>query len=253
MKPNILVFDLETSPSIGAVFQKWETNVVWFEEHERLLMMAWKWLGEDEVYATGLPDYPSWKRSKKDDRALVKDLWNLLDRADIVIAHNGNSFDVKVANTFFLAHGLGPVSFFKSIDTKLVAKRHFRFKSNSLDDLGEYLGLGRKMETGGKELWRQCMAGNPEAWEVMRKYNIQDVTLLEKIYLKMLPFITNHPNVNLYSDEVTPRCRNCGSGNIQSRGFRFSNLGKAPAFKCKEIECGAWSQGKYIPVEMSVR
>jgi len=241
---KILIFDLETAPSIGAVWGKWEQNVVWFVEHEYLLMFSYKWLGQKKTHAYGLPDFPNYEKNPKDDSALVKKLWDVLNEADIVIAHNGNSFDVKVSNTFFIARGLPPVRNFKSIDTKLAAKRHFRFKSNSLDDLGEYLGLGRKLETGGKDLWKNCMEGKKEAWNVMRKYNKQDVNLLEEVYLKLRPWMSEHPNLQTYEEEKTLACPKCGSENYNHRGRRLTIAGSYTALQCKD--CGGWFQDNVL-------
>jgi hypothetical protein len=39
----------------------------------------------------------------------------------------------------------------------------------------------------GFELWRECLAGNHEAWDEMREYNIDDVLSLEELYLVMRP------------------------------------------------------------------
>ena len=41
----------------------------------------------------------------------------LIDKADIVIAHNGDKFDLRKLNTRFLFHELGTPSSYQSIDT----------------------------------------------------------------------------------------------------------------------------------------
>ena len=43
------------------------------------------------------------------------------------------------------------------------------------------------MENEGHELWLKCMAGNANAWKVMKRYNIQDVRVTEKLYDKLRP------------------------------------------------------------------
>jgi hypothetical protein len=40
-----------------------------------------------------------------------------------------------------------------------VAKAHFRFLSNKLDYIVQYLGIGKKVEHEGFGLWRKVMAG----------------------------------------------------------------------------------------------
>jgi hypothetical protein len=35
-------------------------------------------------------------------------MWKLLDRADVVVGHNADKFDVRKGNARFIAHGLPP-------------------------------------------------------------------------------------------------------------------------------------------------
>lgn len=235
--PNIYYFDIETTPNVSYTWGKWEQDVIAFKKHWGLLCFASKFSGEEtKVYS--LKDYTN-------EKALVLELWKQFDKADIIIAHNGDSFDIKKANTLFLKHGLKKPSGYKSIDTKLVAKRYFRFDSNKLDDLSDYLGLGRKVNTGGFDLWLGCMAGDAESWEHMETYNKQDVDLLEKIYLKFRPYMENHPNFNVYSG-TTHNCPNCGSEKTQKRGFGYTKTGKYQRHQC--LVCGGWSKGDNIKI-----
>jgi DNA polymerase III epsilon subunit-like protein len=152
--------------------------------------------------------------------------------------HNCNAFDFKKINTRFIANGMPPVSPFKPIDTLKIARRYFAFNSNKLDDLGEFLGLGRKLHHEGKELWRKCMAGDEKAWRVMRRYNKQDVILLEKVYLELLPWMKEHPNLGMYNDELV--CPKCGSDDIQMRGYAMNQTTKYRRFMCNN--CGGWGR-----------
>lgn len=175
MKPKILLYDIETSPNIGAYFNPYAdkgSNIVWIERHWHLLSFAYKWLGESKTYVHALPDYKkTYKANPHDDSELVKELWGLMDMSHIVIAHNGIAFDTKKSNARFIYHSLPPPTPYKEIDTKLVAKRYFKFDSNRLDSLGDYLGVGRKLRHTGAELWRECLNGDEKAWSLMKKYN----------------------------------------------------------------------------------
>jgi hypothetical protein len=241
MKPRIVIYDIENFPNVGYTWGKWEQNVIQFTRQHTLASFSWKVLGEKKVHVVGLPDFPSYKKDKFDDKELTKALWKLFDGADILIAHNGNSFDVKQSNAFFIKHNLPPPSAYQTIDTKLVAKRYFRFNSNKLDDLGDYFGLGRKVDTGGFQLWLDCMAGDTKAWKKMYTYNKQDVVLLEQIYLHMRPWMVNHPNVNAYTAQQDA-CPLCGSQNLQKRGFMGTRTGQTQRYQCQQ--CFAWSSGK---------
>ena len=192
----------------------------------------------DEHITKGLPDYPGYKKGSEDDRKLVKELWHLLDKAEIVIAQNGDAFDLKKINTRFAYYGMPPPSPYRTVDTLKVARRYFAFNSNKLDYLGEYLGLGRKIKHEGFELWKRCIDGDLKAWKQMKAYNRQDVVLLEKVYLHLLPWIKNHPNLDNYSD--TTVCPKCGSKELQRRGYQFNQTTKYARIQCKN--CGGWSR-----------
>jgi uncharacterized protein YprB with RNaseH-like and TPR domain len=233
-KPKILVFDIETTPNLGYVWGKWQQDVIEYKTEWTMLCFAYKWLGERKTVAVG--------QNKFSEEILVRRLHSLFEEADIVVAHNGNSFDVKMCNAKFIEFGLDPPSFYKSIDTKLVAKRYFRFNSNKLDDLGNLLGLGRKIQTGGFALWTGCMKGDKKAWAKMLRYNVQDVVLLEKVYLKMRPWMDNHPAMNILVDNLDG-CPKCGKGPLHKRGtVKYNKTTVVQRYKC--TNCGGWSQSK---------
>lgn len=242
--PRILLYDIETSYTIGAVWGLYDQNVAVTLKEPYIISFSWKWLGDKTVKVLSLPDFKEFKKNRTDDKALVQELWNLFDEADVIIAHNGNSFDQKWTYARFIVNGMLPPSPAKYIDTKLVAKSKFKFNSNSLNNLGQYLGLGKKIDTGGIDLWVGCIERNErKSWNLMCKYNKQDVVLLEKVYLKMLPFMTNHPNWNLHLG-TTHNCPTCGEGKLQKRGFLHTRTTVCQRYQCQG--CGGWSSGNKI-------
>lgn len=241
-KTRILLWDIETAPNLGYVWGKWEQNVIEFKSNWYILCVAAKWLDEKRVVTHSLPDFRGlYKLDKEDDSMLVGALWKLLDKADVVIAHNGDSFDIKKANARFAIHGMEPPSPYRSIDTRKLAKRYFKFDSNKLDDLGEILNLGRKLPTGGFKTWKGCMQGDRKSWKKMIEYNKQDVLLLEKVYLALRPWMVNHPNINILDGRLDA-CPTCGSGEIQKRGWYFTTVSKKQRYQCQS--CGRWAFGK---------
>lgn len=117
IKPKVLLFDIETMANLVYVWGKYEQNVIAYERHWYMLTFAYKWLGDKKTYVKSLPDYSMYKKDKYNDIELIKDLWKLFDEADIIIAHNGNSFDIKKANARFIKHKLKPPSPYRSVDT----------------------------------------------------------------------------------------------------------------------------------------
>jgi predicted PolB exonuclease-like 3'-5' exonuclease len=238
---KILLFDIETAPNISYTWGKWEQNVIQFQEEWYMLCFAYKWLDEKETHVVSLRQMPTYKTHPKDDYLLVGKLWDLFNQADVVIAHNGNSFDVKMAQSRFLIHKMKSPSPFKTVDTKVVAKRVGRFMSNSLDDLGQNLGLGRKIKHEGFDMWLGCMAGVRKHWLNMEKYNKQDVILLEKVYLALKGYMTNHPkDFNKPKGSSAPLCTvaGCKSSKTHWSGTLYAKNRKGRRFKCDG--CGTW-------------
>lgn len=254
MPAKILLLDIETAPSVGYTWgPKYDTNIIEYISDWFILSFAYKWLDTDGVSVSALPDYKGYRPGKCDDVHLIHDLHGVLDSADIVVAHNGDSFDIKKSNSRFLTHGLPPPSDYKTVDTLKVARRHFKFDSNKLADLAKYLEIGSKVPHVGFALWRGCMEGDPEAWRIMKEYNKQDVVLLEDIYLRLRPWC-NHPDVNLYGEgklgasnmgaDKRHDCPACGSSHVQRRGIAVARTRRYQRLNCQS--CGHWFQGELM-------
>lgn len=205
------------------------------------LILCWsaKWLGEKEIYSSSLPKHKNYKNNRESDKYLIRPLWDLLNEADIVIAHNGIKFDRKKVNTRFVLNGMSPPSPYRMIDTLQLARREFSFTSNRLNDIGQMLGVGKKKETGGFNLWSSCLDGDMKSWRKMEDYCRQDVRLLERVYLKLRPFHQTHPKLEFKG------CHRCGSSNVQNRGFAYTNTSKYRRYQC--TDCGGW--GRYARQE----
>jgi DNA polymerase III epsilon subunit-like protein len=163
-----------------------------------VLGIGWKWAHEKQVHWIGQNETSTFAKDKINDFEVIRVAWELLDEADVVIAHNGKQFDIKKLNTRFLLHGLTPPAPYAVLDTKLIARRYFGFTSNKLDELSRQLDKERKLTHTGKKLWFDCMEGDEKAWRLMGKYCKQDVLLLEKKYKSFLPWTEQHPNWNLH-------------------------------------------------------
>ena len=137
-----------------------------------------------------------------------------------------------------------PPSSFKNIDTLKIARKHFAFTSNKLEYMTsklckKYKKLKHK-KFPGFELWKECIAGNIEAWKEMEKYNKYDVLSLEELYHILSPW-DNTINFQLYTDSEAPVC-NCGSTSFLKRGFVYSNSGKFQRLRCNK--CGKETKTK---------
>lgn len=229
-QPKILFIDIETEPNLAYVWGKWEQNVIAYKKEFEILSIAYKWLNEKKTYCIT-------KEGQKDDKKICEDIKLVLNSCDIAVAHNGNAFDFKKINARLAFHGSRPCSILATVDTKKMAKKHFSFNSNSLDDLGQHLKLGRKVKHEGFDLWLKCMNGESSAWKRMKKYNIMDVILLEKVYKRLLPFMNPHPNVAKLQNKIFG-CDKCGSDEATRHGYRSSPSGIRQKWLCRG--CGGY-------------
>lgn len=238
--PKILIFDIETSPMKAYVWSRWKQNIHLEQTIAEWFCISWsaKWLYANDTMSDVLTPQ---EILHEDDSRIMKKLWELIDEADIIIAHNGIDFDIPKINSRFLLLGFPPPSTYQVIDTKRVAAKQFGFSSNKLDALAGYFGIEHKMDTDF-ELWAKCLAGDEEALHYMQIYNIKDVDILEEVYLKLRPWIKNHPNVAAYLGSKEPICSNCGSHHLTPIDkYYYTQTAKYQLYRCK---CGALSRGR---------
>ena len=236
--PRVLVLDIETSPALVYVFDIWNQNIGINQvvEPTRMICFAAKWVGSPKTLY--FSDF------HQDHEAMVTAAFSLLNEADAVVTYNGDKFDLGHLNREFTELGLGRPAPFVSIDLCKVVKKHHRWLSNKLAWVTQRLELGGKLETGGFQLWRDCMDGDPKAWSKMRRYNKQDVVTTEELYIELLPWIDNHPPYQLYVSEVEgeePACPRCGNASLQKRGFALTKVSRFQRYQCST--CGSWSRG----------
>lgn len=244
--PRILFFDIETSPSTGYYFDRYrDNNIISTKSDWYILCFSYKWLGEKKVYSHALID-DHFNPNKPDDWYVVEKLWHVFNEADVIVAHNGDNFDIKKANTRFTIHGLRPPTPYRQVDTKKIAKKYFGFESNKLDELGRQLGVGRKMDTGGFDLWLKCMAGNKKAWKILVKYCCQDVVVLEQVYLRLRGWHKTHPNLSFFTRNGA-ECTVCHSRDVKKDGIEYYRGAVAQRWQCQD--CGKHYVGTKVQTD----
>lgn len=230
MSSKILILDVETKPTLAYVWQAFKVNIApnQIKENGGLLCFAAKWYGKDTTLF-----FSEWEHGRK---VMLQALHLLLSEADAVVGYNSDKFDLAKINGEFLVENMKPLPPLTSIDL-LKTVRKMGFIMNRLAYVGPLLNLGEKLKHEGFELWTGVMNGNAKAQKKMKKYNIQDVALTEKLYTKLRPYIKNHPHLGTEKHE----CGACGSNHVQSRGYRRTKAFKIQRIQCQS--CGAWGDG----------
>lgn len=226
-----LFLDIECSPTLATIWGLFNQNIGINQLLGSSEILTWcaKWHDQKTIIDGSL--------LRDGKRAMLRKMHKLLSEADAVVTWHGNGFDLKVLNKEFLLQNMRAPEPYKSIDLLAVSRRRFRFTSNKLDYVAQALGLGKKVEHRGHQLWLDCMAGKKSAYAEMLTYNRQDVILLERIYDRMGAWVTGKPNASIDGGHV---CPSCGSEKLQARGWQVSQTRRYRRYQC--VSCGTWSR-----------
>lgn len=219
-----LFYDIETSLGIFTAFSAGYNKTISHHDiviHPAIICICYKWGGDNKVHSL------EWRLG--DDKKLIKEFVKVLEKADEIVAHNGDGFDLPWIRGRAIKHGI-PMGYYVEVDTLKLAKKRagqgFKFQSNRLDHLARYLEVGKKVKTT-PGLWYDISipafipAVKPvddeyhRALAEMVKYCKADVRVLERVYEKLKPYspVKTHMGVHLGGNRWD--CAKCGSGNTK--------------------------------------
>ena len=226
-----LFFDIETSPNIGLFWKPGYKLSIGYENitgERAIICISYKWAGDKLHNLT-------WDKDKNDKNMLEKFI-KVVNKADEIVAHNGDKFDVKWLRTRCIKFGIAMNPDIQTIDTLKLARSKFTFNSNRLDYIAKYLGVGEKQETGGLNLWKDItINNNRRSLRKMVEYCDNDVVILEKVWDKLNEYVPAKTSIGrVYSD-----CPECGSEHTVINKYRVSAAGmKRVSLRC--TDCGKY-------------
>jgi hypothetical protein len=231
LPPKILVLDIETKPILAYAWRMFDEirNLQQVIDTGGLLCFAARWLGKNETFF-----YAEWQHGREE---MVKAAHRLISEADAVITYNGDKFDIPKLAAEFVTLDLPPPPPVTSIDVYKTTKQ-MGFLSKKLDFVAQALGVGKKVEHEGMPLWIGCMEGCVDSQTKMKSYNIGDIDILEGVYLKVRPYIKNHPHMGF-----TPKreCGACGSSKVHVSKYRRTKAMRIQQLHCQD--CGSYFDG----------
>ena len=198
-----------------------------------------KWLFNDNIISQSVT---AKEAINKDDKRIVTKLWALLDEADIVIAHNGDNFDIRKMNTRFAKYKLNLPSPYQTIDTYKSARKRLNISYYRLSYLADYFGLDHSKHSTDFQMWVDCLNGDDEALQNMQDYCDQDIRVLEDVYLYLRPFIQPHPNLGLYIEEDSSMCPSCASTDLKKCGTYATTVNLYESYRCNK--CGSITRAR---------
>lgn len=226
---KILTLDIETRPLTSHTWGLWDQNISINQIIDPGGVMCWaaKWYGQNRAkFASDFHD---------GHQQMVEQIWELCDEADVIVGYNHKKFDMKFLRREWLLAGLPSPTPWQDIDLLNVVRQQFKFPSNKLDYVARELGIGTKVKHEGFDLWTSCMAGDEKAWGRMRRYNIQDVRLTERLLDRLRPHIRNHPNLNMFGPRASA-CHACGSKDLEDAGEHVTATRAYPRFRCRTCQ-----------------
>lgn len=235
MKRERLFFDIETSFNIGWFWRPGK-QVVRSEQiiHERaIICICWKWEGSEKVH------HLTWDK-KQNDKKMLEAFMKEVNKADEIIAHNGDNFDIRWLRARCLKHEIPMFPTFRTIDTLKLSRSGFNFNSNSLNYIAKFLGVGQKMETGGIKLWEDIIfRKDKKAMQKMVDYCKQDVVVLERVYDKLKNYTVHNMHYGVKAGGEKFTCPECGTHDVRHNKTYTTRTGTVKRhMRCNNPECG---------------
>jgi DNA polymerase elongation subunit (family B) len=208
---KVLLYDIETSYNIVSTWRAgYNITIPHYSiiKERAIICVSYKWLGEDQVYTL------TWDKDQN-DKFLLEQFIEVMNEADILVAHNGDRFDLKWLRTRALFHGLEMLPNYVTVDTLWLAKKHFYFNSNKLDYVSKFLGFEGKINTDSG-LWDKVILDNDiEALNQMVEYCEMDVVQLEKVYNKLKVFDKSKQHAGVLAGDTKASSPITGSKDLE--------------------------------------
>jgi len=227
---DILILDSETMPDTTYQWSQFN-NFTPIERHIKrgyVAMWSAKFLNNKELYTMN-----EWDDGRD---KMIHGIHELMSEAKVIVAHNGDRFDVKKMNTEFARLGLSRPDPFKTVDTLKVSRKSFSLFSHKLDFLCQYFNLGNKLQHDGFDMWVQWMNGDRKAITKMQRYCNNDVQIEQRLYmfLRQGGWITNHP-VMIQAGVERPTCPTCKSTRVHKKDNPHMQNGRLyQRWQCKD-------------------
>ena len=203
------------------------------KEWPRTICAAWKWYDQaDTVFAA------EWEVGGYD--GFMRAVWDVFDRADLIIGHNADRFDARHLMGGWAEMGLPAPSPYKGVDTLKIARGTFAYESNTLDALNKRLGIDAKTDQYDSRVAKAAVAGDKEAQDRIRFYNMGDIAASEALFDRLRPYAKGIPHLGMWSDDEMA-CPSCGSTMTATGKTVHANVQRYEHLTCPN--CGSHARG----------
>jgi len=236
MKRKRLFYDIETSFCEGHFWRPGYNQTILPHQiikYAQIMTVSYKWEGEDKVH------HLDWGLTKQCDKKLVEKFVKVLDKADEIVAHNGDRFDIKWIRTRALFHGIEMRDTYTMIDTLKMCKKYLTLPSNKLSEVAKYFNCTLKLDPGGITTWFDIIFNKSKAaLDHMHVYCDGDVITLEEVYNKLRPYSRNKFNYSVARGGTKFACPECGSHKVEINKTYTTAAGTIQHYmRCGENDC----------------
>lgn len=211
---KILIYDIETCRVPAWV---WWTGKQYIGheqliEEPKIITVAWKWLGDDDIKCLTWDDNHS-------DEELVKEFLKVYNKADMIIGYNNDRFDNRWVNARAMKYGLDVNTFVRSYDIMKEEKRVFRTPSYSMAYMAKYSNVIHKQGHEGIHMWNMIQTGTKEQQkeylQKMVEYNIGDIAATEELYIRLRKYFGHKIHLGVLHGGEKFSCPDTGSLNVE--------------------------------------
>ena len=237
IKKKRLFYDIETSQII---FKGWWTGKGFTGAHQilepsKIISIHWKWEGKKKIYNL------NWGLKEQCDKKLLEVFIKELNKADEIVAHNGNGFDIKWIRARAMFHDLDMRNHYNMIDTYKLAKASLRLPSYSLKEICKYYKLPAKIDAGGISTWddiqfRHCK----KAMKHLLYYGDGDIVSLEAVFHKMRPYVKHNVNYSVLYGNTRYHCPECSCTGRWNKTYTTAAGTVQVLMQCRNVNCGTY-------------
>lgn len=239
-KPKILIYDIEVSPCQGWFWRTGKTvighNQIW--SPGKIICISYRFTDWPDTKVVNL----KWDSTQSDEK-LVKQFYKVAEEADVIVGHNGDSFDKKWINTRLAYYEHPTIRHVDTEDTLKMCRRQFNMASFRLDYICKFFKIPGKLSTSS-DLWERVVRFNDrKALKEMGEYCDNDVIILDKLWKRIYPYVNHKINMSVYTGSDV--CPECGDKEYSKWGTRMTRAGTYQRFRCNKC-CHVFSDKKMV-------
>jgi len=217
-----------------------------------MFCFGYMWEDEGKVKLLKISDYSNYNEDRTDDRRLVKDSIELINKADRIVSWYGKGFDIPFIRSKAFQHDLDPFRDQEHIDGWEISRSRLLSRNNRLETVSNNLPISLDLEhpEAAKthihpKHWMRAAAGHQDSLDYIYDHCEKDIMVLKNVmdhiskYAKNLP----HSYLSEQKSENEILCPNCGNDKLSFRGIRNTTSTQRVSMAC--TECRHWFEIPY--------